>query len=66
MYHARIEPEERHDIVLNSTIRVLFAFGMGVDIRLVVHYGPTNDIEDYVQETYMIHSGLLLCKCTSA
>ena len=40
----------------NGTIRVVFctvAFVMGIDIpnvRIVVHYGPSTDVDDYFQE----------------
>jgi superfamily II DNA helicase RecQ len=61
MFHAGTDDEIKSFILEsftkeNGTVKVLFAttaFGMGVDCkghRLVVHYGPPNDVDDYVQE----------------
>lgn len=62
MFHARVEEEDKQCILesfapLTGVCRVVFstiAFGMGVDIddiRFVIHFGPSSDIESYVQET---------------
>ena len=62
MYHARVDERDKELILSsfkpeNSICRVLFStivFGVGVDIvdiRTVIHYGPPNDIESYVQES---------------
>lgn len=61
MYHSKIDESDKKDILMslkneNGVCRVLFstiAFGMGVDIpniRTVIHYGPSTDIDDYLQE----------------
>ena len=62
MFHAGTDDKIK-SFILDSftkesrTVRVLFAttaFGMGVDckgLRLVIHYGPPNDVDDYVQES---------------
>ena len=61
MYHSKIEKSDKRKILLSlrdedGVCRVLFstiAFGMGVNIsniRYVIHYGPSTDIDDYVQE----------------
>ena len=61
MYHAGTEDDVKSYITQSmtssdGTVRVLFAttaFGMGVDckdLRLVVHFGPPSDIDDYCQE----------------
>ena len=45
-YHC---PEGKIRIVLAST-----SFSMGLDVKcvdFVIHYGPANDMDDYVQET---------------
>lgn len=62
MYHARVDEEDKKAILgafqpADGTCRILFstiAFGMGVDIpdiRTVIHYGPSGDIESYFQES---------------
>jgi superfamily II DNA helicase RecQ len=62
MFHAGTDDKIKSFILdsftkENGTVRVLFAttaFGMGFDcnrLRLVVHYGPPNDVNDYVQES---------------
>ena len=62
MYHARIDENAKRAILKSLTTsggscRVVFcttAFGMGVDIHdisMVIHYGPSSDIEDYLQES---------------
>ena len=62
MYHAKVDSDDKLEILESfrkqeGTIRVLFstvAFGMGVDIsniRLVIHYGPAADVDDYFQES---------------
>ncbi len=62
MFHAGTDDQIKSFIIdsfskENGTVRVLFAttaFGMGVDckgLNLVVHYGPPNDVDNYVQES---------------
>lgn len=62
MFHAGTDDEIKSFILEsfskeNGTVRVLFAttaFGMGVDckgLNLVIHYGPPNNVDDYVQES---------------
>ncbi len=62
MYHTRIAEDEKQQIMGSimtpaGNCRVLFcttAFGMGVDvsnIRTVIHFGPTADVDDYFQES---------------
>ena len=62
MYHARVDEDDKKTILEafqpgDSKCRLLFstiAFGMGVDIpdiRTVIHYGPSSDIESYFQES---------------
>ena len=62
MYHAKVDTSDKTQILHSfrnqqGTTRVLFstiAFGMGVDIsdiRFVIHYGPSSDIDDYFQES---------------
>lgn len=62
MYHARIAEDEKQQIMESimtpaGKCRVLFcttAFGMGVDvsnIRTVIHFGPTIDVDDYFQKS---------------
>ena len=61
MYHSKIDESDKEEILKSlknehGVCRVLFstiAFGMGVDIpniRFVIHYGPSTDVDDYVQE----------------
>lgn len=61
MYHAKVTDAQKVSIldsfsVANGCCRVLFstiAFGMGVnipDIRMIIHFGPSQSIEAYVQE----------------
>ena len=61
MYHKKThnlvkEVVEREIVKPNGGVRVIFctiAFGMGVDVKganLVIHMGPSSDIDDYVQE----------------
>lgn len=61
MYHSKVDESDKKDILTslrneNGVCRVLFsiiAFGMGVDIpniRTVIRYGPSTDVDDYVQE----------------
>ena len=61
MYHSKIDESDKMDILTSlrnekGVCRVLFstiAFGMGVDIpniRTIIHYGPSSDVDDYVQE----------------
>ena len=62
MYHARVDEEDKKAILsafqpADGTCRILFstiAFGMGVDIpdvRTVIHYGHSGDVESYFQES---------------
>ena len=62
MYHAKITDEEKSVLLesfsrLDGTCRILFstiAFGMGINIPniyRIIHNGPPNSIEDYVQES---------------
>lgn len=61
MYMSCTDPVVKEDIVSlftrESTLRIVVAtvaFGMGLDcpnVRQVIHFGPPNDIESYVQET---------------
>ena len=61
MFHSRVDDADKMKIMESvkdpaGTCRVLFctiAFGMGVDIpniRTVIHYGPSSDVDDYLQE----------------
>ena len=58
-YHAGLNPKKRKEIqdkfMTNkvNTIVATIAFGMGINhknIRLIIHYGCSNDIESYYQE----------------
>jgi ATP-dependent DNA helicase RecQ len=58
-YHAGLPPEERaaaQDRFMSGEVRVMaatVAFGMGVDksdIRFIVHYHPSRNLENYYQE----------------
>ena len=61
MYHSSTDPVVKETILdrfsVQSSLRVVIAtiaFGMGVDcpdIRQVIHLGPPNDTEAYIQET---------------
>ena len=62
MFHARIDEDDKKAIlksllVADGTCRVVFctlAFGMDVDVpnvRTVIHYGPSTDVDDYFQES---------------
>ena len=62
MYHAKITESQKKVLIdsfsaLNGNCRVLFstiAFGMGINItniRRIIHYGPSRNIEEYVQES---------------
>lgn len=38
----------------NGTLRIVIAtiaFGMGIDVHRIIHWGPPSDIESYIQET---------------
>ncbi len=61
MFHSRVDDDDKVKIMASmkdaaGACRVLFstiAFGMGVDIadiRTVIHYGPSADVDDYLQE----------------
>ena len=61
-YHARVADDNKGLITESlmtptGSCHVLFsttAFGMGVDvpnIRTVIHFGPSSDVDDYFQET---------------
>ena len=61
MYHSCTDPVVKESIsnlfTKNSHLRVLVAtvaFGMGIDcpdVRQVIHVGPPEDVECYIQET---------------
>ena len=62
MYHAKVTDSQKAVIMesfskVDGSCRVLFAtvaFGMGInipDIRRVIHFGPSTDIEEYVQQS---------------
>ena len=62
MFTACIHPDVKNSILASfttaqSTLRIVvatIAFGMGLDcpnIRRIIHLGPPNDIESYLQET---------------
>ena len=62
MFRSRVDESDKVKIMGSmmepmGTCRLLFctnAFGMGIDIaniRTVIHYGPSTDIDDYVQES---------------
>ena len=61
MFHSHVDDDHKTKIMEsvkdpNGTCRVVFctiAFGMGIDIpdiRTVIHYGPSSDVDDYIQE----------------
>ena len=62
MFHGSIDRDVKDFLTkafpsVESTVRVVFAtiaFGMGVNtkmLRTVIHYGPANETEDYIQES---------------
>ena len=61
MYHSKIDEIDKKEIMESfskgGVCRILFcttAFGMGVDvadIRRCIHFGPPQDIDDYLQES---------------
>ena len=62
MYHAKITDHERSTLIKSFTeadesCRVLFStivFGMGaniLDIRRIIHNGPSDSIKSYIQES---------------
>ena len=62
MFHARIDEDDKKSILkslvqTDGICRIVFctiAFGMGVDVpnvRTVIHYGPSSDVDDYFQES---------------
>ena len=60
MFHSRVDECDKKKIVAcvkGGSCRVLFstiAFGMGIDIpciHTIIHYGPSRDIDDYLQES---------------
>ena len=62
MYHSRTHRDVKSTVqssfaAENSTVRVLIstiAYGMGInvkDLHTVIHYGPADDLDDYVQES---------------
>ena len=77
MYTSCTEPKVKESILQSfccehGTLRVIIAtiaFGMGLDcpnIREVIHWGPSSDLESYIQETgragrdgYLSHATLL-------
>ena len=64
MFHSRVYDADKSQILANvkepsGSCRVVFwtiAFGMGVDIRTIIHYGPSTDVDDYIQEAG--HAGM--------
>lgn len=61
MFHSRVDDDDKTKIMdsvksLEGACRVLFctiAFGMGMDVpdvRTVIHFGPSSDVDDYLQE----------------
>ena len=59
-YHAKMTPTKRREVQNNfiqgitKCIVATISFGMGIDkadIRKVIHYGCSSDIESYLQET---------------
>ena len=62
MFHSHVDDDDHKTKIVesvkdpNCTCRVVFctiAFGMGIDIpdiRTVIHYGPSSDVDDYIQE----------------
>ena len=78
MYTKCTHPQVKEDIIqsfcsLTGTTRIVIAtiaFGMGLDcpdVRQVIHWGPSSDIESFIQETgrsgrdNMLSASLLLC-----
>ena len=59
MFTACTHPTVKESIICSvpdkeGTLRIIVAFGMGVDcpnIHRVIHWGPSSDIEAYLQET---------------
>ena len=61
MFHSSVDIEIKESILLNfckpSQLRIVIstvAFGMGIDcpdVRQIVHLGPPEDVESYIQET---------------
>lgn len=53
MKKAILETFPKQDSVLRVVVATI-AFGMGLDcpnVRRVIHWGPSSDIESYLQET---------------
>lgn len=61
LFHSRVDDDDKTKIMEGvkdqaGACRVVFctiAFGMGVDIpdiQTVIHYGPSSDVDDYIQE----------------
>ncbi|XP_070564310.1 ATP-dependent DNA helicase RecQ-like [Ptychodera flava] len=62
MFHSKTDDDIKNHIISSfqdpdGIVRVVFttvAFSMGMDVKgvhQVIHYGPSNDLDDYVQET---------------
>lgn len=75
MFHSRIDKLNREQILESmgkpdGTVRVLIAtiaYGMGIDckdVRVVIHYGPSRNLETYLQESGRAgrNSSTQLCK----
>ena len=53
MFTKCTEPNIKEDIIseFSKPDGATIAFGMGPDVRQILHWGASNDIESYIQET---------------